>query len=54
MSRSEHELLLSIAETVREIAVTLSEDINLEPGRRRELAAVAANFQKSIAKVNAE
>ena len=54
MSRSERELLVSIAETVREIALALSEDINVEPNRRRELAVVVAGFEQSIAKADAE
>jgi hypothetical protein len=54
MSRSEREQLLSIAETVREIALALSEDVNVEPGRRRALAGVVVSLEQSIVKLGAE
>ena len=54
MSRSEHEQLLSIAETVREIALTLSEDVNVEPSRRRALEGAVATLEQSMAKQGVE
>jgi hypothetical protein len=42
MSRSER----AVAETVWEIALALSEDINVEPNRRHALGSAVANLKQ--------